>query len=71
MPSDAHDAVLLGCVQAPALHTSLVHTLPSSVQAAVLFTFAGQPETALHVPSSVHTLPSLQSSGVPAVQVPL
>jgi hypothetical protein len=31
-----HDAVLFGCVQAPPLHTSLVHGLLSLAQAAVL-----------------------------------
>ena len=52
---------LFGWVQAPALHTSFVHELPSSGQLAVLFGWVQAP--ALHtsfvqtLPSSVHAVP--------------
>jgi hypothetical protein len=51
----------------PLAHTSLVQAMPS-LHGAVLFRKT-QPVAGLQV-SSVHGLPSLQTSGVPAVQVP-
>src|SRR5262245_27253821 len=53
--------------QAPLLHTSLVHAIPS-LHGPVLLVNT-QPVAGLHV-SVVHTLLSLQTSAVPAVQVP-
>ncbi len=52
---------LSGCVQAPALQTSVVQELPSSVQAPVLF-WKAQPLAGLQL-SVVHSLPSLQVIG--------
>jgi hypothetical protein len=49
---------LSGCVQLPALHTSLVHELPSSAQGLVLFV-CWQPTEELHA-SFVQALPSSQ-----------
>jgi hypothetical protein len=51
-------------VSAPLQTLVSAHNVPFRTAVAV------QPKTALH-PSVVHTLPSLQLSGVPAVQVPL
>jgi len=50
-----------GWVQSPALHTSLVHAFPSSVQLPVRLVKT-QPVAALHV-SLVHSLSSTQMSG--------
>src|SRR4029077_11192960 len=53
----------LGCVHVPALHTSLVHWLPSSVQEPVRGGKT-QPLDGLHV-SVVHSLLSSQTRGPP------
>jgi hypothetical protein len=57
-----------GCVHAPRLHTSFVHVLPSSLQAAELLVNV-HPLVGSHE-SFVHGLSSLHTSAVPAVQVP-
>jgi len=58
----------LGCVHAPALHTSLVHWLPSSVQEPVRGVKT-QPVAGLHV-SVVHSLVSSQTRGAPGWHTP-
>jgi hypothetical protein len=57
-----------GCVQAPALQTSLVHALPSSVQVPPRGVWT-QPVSVLHE-SFVHSLLSSQLSGPPPWQTP-
>jgi hypothetical protein len=63
-----HDAVLFGCVQAPPLHTSLVHGLLSVAQAAVLLACV-HPVAGAQL-SFVQALLSLQFGAAPPTQVP-
>jgi hypothetical protein len=59
----------LGWVHTPALHTSLVHALPSSVQLPLLRGVKTQPVAGEQV-SVVHSMPSSHTSGVPGAQTP-
>jgi hypothetical protein len=60
--------VRFGCVQAPAVQTSLVQVFPSSVQVPPRGVWT-QPVAALHV-SVVHSLPSSQLAATPGWQTP-
>jgi phage-related protein len=63
-----HGAVLNGCVQTPAEHTSVVHTFPSVAHATVLLART-QPVDGLQE-SVVHTFPSSQFGAAPPTHVP-
>jgi len=64
-----HGSVLKGCVHAPPPQTSFVQELPSSAHGRTLLVKT-QPVAGLHE-SSVHGLPSLQTTGVPEHAPPL